>query len=139
MSNGSEHRFFFSSHIRFFLACEEKKARKQKVRERAKREKSKKKRGKSEILLEFRFVRVKNPASKIFICEKFTASILSNYVKKIDISKPFCNNKLIVRFFFYMRESFKNSTNIFYARNVSEKRAILRAFKIWRGFLARVF
>ena len=63
------HRFFFSSHIRFLLACEEKQASKKKVRERAKRVKSKKMRGKSEHLSDFRIMRVKNPASKTFKCE----------------------------------------------------------------------
>ena len=45
---GWRHRFFFSSHIWFFLACEEKQARKKHVRERGKREKNEKKREKSE-------------------------------------------------------------------------------------------
>ena len=65
----SQHRFFFSSHIRFLLACEEKQASKKKVRERAKRVKSKKMRGKSEHLSDFRIMRVKNPASKMSKCE----------------------------------------------------------------------
>ena len=51
--------FFFPSHIRFFLACEEKKARKKKVRERAKR-------GKSE-----HFGRLSNCASEI-PCEQMS-------------------------------------------------------------------
>ena len=64
-----KHRFFFSSQIRFLLACEEKQASKKKVRERAKRVKSQKMRGKSEHLSHFQIMRVKNPASKIFKCE----------------------------------------------------------------------
>ena len=46
-----------------------KKSEEKKVRERAKREKNEKKRGKSENLSDFRIVRVKIPASKLFKCE----------------------------------------------------------------------
>ena len=46
-------RFFFSSHIRFFFACEEKRARKKKARERAKRGKNKKKARKKRAFVEF--------------------------------------------------------------------------------------
>ena len=45
---GWRHRFFFSSHIWFFLACEEKQARKKNVREWANGEKNEKRRGKNE-------------------------------------------------------------------------------------------
>ena len=63
-----KHRFFFSSHIRFFLACEENKARKKKCEKEQSEEKLKRSEEAS-ILSDFRIVRVKNPASKYQNCE----------------------------------------------------------------------
>ena len=60
---------FFSTHIRFFLACEEKKTRKKKCEKKQSEEKSKKSEEKASILSDFRIVRVKNPASKHQKCE----------------------------------------------------------------------
>ena len=47
-------------------------------------------------------------------------------------------NKLNVRGFF-RRGNLKKSASIFFARIISEKRVLLRAFKIRRGFWARAF
>ena len=52
--NGGVHRFFFPSHIRFFLACEEKKARKKKCEKEQSEKKTKKSEEKASIFQIFK-------------------------------------------------------------------------------------
>ena len=77
-------------------------------------------------------------------CEYF----LEIYVKKCDSFPNFAKNakdkRAIVKIAISvralcMRGNFKNRASNLLAGNFSEKRAFMRASKIWRGFLVRVF